>query len=96
MTQVFLGMPAGGQGNLFETEPFPKAAHRELGNTQMRKNLRHATHTIRDKRLNVVGELPDWEELRDAGSAIKNLTMANLEERLEEFEKNFTSYTLRL
>ncbi|MGO3508425.1 LUD domain-containing protein, partial [Glutamicibacter arilaitensis] len=84
-------MPAGGQGNLFETEPFPKAAHRELGNTQMRKNLRHATHTIRDKRLNVVGELPDWEELRDAGSAIKNTTMANLEDRLEEFEKNFTA-----
>ncbi len=76
MTQVFLGMPAGGQGNLFESEPFPKAAHRELGNTQMRKNLRHATHTIRDKRLKVVGELPDWEALRDAGSVVKKNSRA--------------------
>lgn len=91
MSQVFLGMPAGGIGNLVETEPFPAAAHRELGNTQMRKNLRHATHTIRDKRLRVVGELPDWEQLRDAGSAIKNSAMFNLEERLLEFEKNFTA-----
>ena len=84
-------MPAPGIGNLFEQEPFPQAAHRELGNTQMRKNLRHATHTIRDKRLRVVGELPDWEQLRDAGSAIKNSAMFNLEERLLEFEKNFTA-----
>ena len=84
-------MPAPGMGNLFEQEPFPQAAHRELGNTQMRKNLRHATHTIRDKRLRVVGELPDWEQLRDAGSAIKNSSMINLEERLLEFEKNFTA-----
>lgn len=91
MTQVFLGMPAPGHGNLFEEEPFPQAAHRELGNTQMRKNLRHATHTIRDKRLKVVGELPDWEQLRDAGAAIKNNAMANIEELLLQFEKNFTA-----
>ena len=91
MTQVFLGMPAPGAGNLFESEPFPDAATRELGNGQLRRNLRHATHTIRDKRLRVVGELPDWEALRTAGAAIKNDSMANLEARLEEFEKNFTA-----
>lgn len=91
MSQVFLGMPAAGEGNLFADESFPKAAHHELQNTQLRANLRHATHSIRDKRLRVVGELPDWESLRNAGEAIKNQAMARLDERLEEFEKNFTA-----
>ncbi len=83
-------MPAPGQGNLFEQEPFPQAAHRELGNTQMRKNLRHATHTIRDKRLRVVGELPDWEQLRDAGSAIKNSSMIHWARDAQEANKIVT------
>ncbi|GAA1859059.1 LutB/LldF family L-lactate oxidation iron-sulfur protein [Paeniglutamicibacter psychrophenolicus] len=94
MSGVFMGMPSlpvFGDGNLHIDEPFPAAAHRELGNTQMRANLRHATHTIRDKRIKVVGELPDWEELRDAGAATKNQVMANLPALLEEFEKNFTA-----
>ncbi len=84
-------LPVFGDGNLHLEEPFPAAAHRELGNTQMRANLRHATHTIRDKRLKVVAELPDWEELRDSGSATKNHVMANLPALLAEFEKNFTA-----
>ena len=91
---TFLGMPAlpaFGSGNLFAGESFPKAAHRELGNAQLRANLGHATHTIRDKRQAVVSELPDWEQLRDAGSAIKESVMARLPELLEEFEKNFTA-----
>ncbi|PYI40018.1 iron-sulfur cluster-binding protein [Arthrobacter psychrolactophilus] len=94
MSNTFLGMPAlpvYGHGNLNATEPFPKAAHRELGNDQLRANLGHATHTIRDKRLRVVSELPDWEEMRNAGSAIKNATMANLPVLLEQFEANFTA-----
>ena len=69
--RTFLGMPSlpvFGTGNLHASESFPKAAHRELGNAQLRANLGHATHTIRDKRLAVVSELPDWEQLRDAGS----------------------------
>ena len=50
---------------------FPEAARVELANPQLRPNLRNATDTIRSKRASVVAELPDWEELRDAGSAIK-------------------------
>ena len=91
MTSTYLGMPAFGSGNLNATEAFPAAARRELGNTQLRANLGHATHTIRDKRLRVVAELPDWEELREAGSAIKASVMARLPELLEEFEANFTA-----
>ena len=44
-------------------------ARDELRDEQMRANIGHATHTIRAKRNRVVGELPDWEELRDAGAA---------------------------
>ena len=94
MSGTFLGMPSlpvFGIGNLHEHEPFPKAARRELGNTQLRANLGHATRTIRDKRLAVVSELPDWEELREAGRAIKESVMARLPELLEEFETNFTA-----
>lgn len=94
MSGTFLGMPSlpvFGIGNLHEHEPFPQAAHRELGNTQLRANLGHATRTIRDKRLAVVSELPDWEELREAGRAIKESVMARLPELLEQFEANFTA-----
>ena len=66
--------------------PFPAAARVELGKPQLRRNLRHATHTIRDKRLRVVGELDDWEELRAAGAAIKAHVRQHLPELLVEFE----------
>ncbi len=65
---------------------FPEAARLELANTQLRSNLRHATETIRAKRARVVGELPDWEELRDAGQAIKEDVLAHLDRYLVEFE----------
>ena len=51
---------------------FPAAARRSLADTQLRANLARATTTIRDKRARVVGELPDWEELRAAGAAVKD------------------------
>ena len=94
MSSTYLGMPqvpVFGSGNLHTAEPFPVAARRELDNEQLRANLGHATHTIRDKRLRVVAELPDWEELRDAGSATKTAVMARLPELLEQFEENFTA-----
>jgi L-lactate dehydrogenase complex protein LldF len=71
--------------------PFPAAARVELGKPQLRRNLRHATHTIRDKRLRVVSELDDWEDLRAAGSAIKAHVRQNLPELLVEFEAAATA-----
>jgi L-lactate dehydrogenase complex protein LldF len=65
---------------------FPEAARVELANTQLRTNLRHATDTIRAKRARVVSELPDWEELREAGKAIKEELLANLDRYLIQFE----------
>lgn len=72
-------------------KPFPKAAAQTLRNTQMRRNLTHATTTIRNKRALRVAEMPDWEQLRLAGSAIKNRAMSRLPELLEELERNVTA-----
>ena len=74
---TFLGLPTAprGVGHLRQDEPFPIAARRALADTQLRRNLGKATSTIRAKRAAVVGELPDWEELRAAGQAIKARTM---------------------
>ena len=71
--------------------PFPEAARAALGDTQLRTNLRRATHTIRDKRARVVAELPDWQRLRAAGAAIKDDTLARLPELLLEFEERATA-----
>jgi L-lactate dehydrogenase complex protein LldF len=68
------------------TRGFPAAAHETLANAQLRRNLGKATTTIRAKRLRAVGELPDWESLRDAGAAIKARAMATLPEQLERLE----------
>ncbi|HEV7565673.1 MAG TPA: LutB/LldF family L-lactate oxidation iron-sulfur protein [Microbacteriaceae bacterium] len=65
---------------------FPDAARIALGDTQLRRNLGNATTTIRDKRARVVAEVPDWEELRDAGRAIKEDVMHRLDEYLLQFE----------
>jgi L-lactate dehydrogenase complex protein LldF len=69
------------------TSSFPKAARTELANAQLRRNLRHATGTIQEKRARVVGELPDWEELREAGKQIKQEVLANLDWYLMRFEQ---------
>src|SRR5689334_10320675 len=91
---TFLGMPATaprGVGHLRGDEPFPDAARTALANPQLRRNLGHATATIRAKSGRVIAELPDWQELRSAGSALKTYTMANLPRLLEQLEENVTA-----
>ena len=78
---------------VFDTEkPFPKLAKEALQDQQLRTNLAHATTTIRDKRKRVVAELSDWEELRDAGAAIKDYVLGNLDTLVVELEKNVTRH----
>jgi len=67
------------------------AASRELRDSQLRANLANATGAIRAKRARIVSELPDWQELRDAGSAIKADVMANLDTYLLQFEQALTA-----
>lgn len=77
--RTFVGMPA-----------FPSAARTALADTQLRANLARATGTIRAKRLAVVGEVEDWETLRLAGAAIKDNTLARLDEHLVALEAALT------
>ncbi len=77
---TYLGMPS-----------FPEAAAGAVGNGQLRRNLAHATGTIRAKRAGAVAELADWEELRAAAKAIKDHTLANLDHYLTELERKVTA-----
>ncbi|MFC7243103.1 LutB/LldF family L-lactate oxidation iron-sulfur protein [Catellatospora aurea] len=90
---TFLGMPHAprGVGQLRGDEPFPAAAHKTLADQQLRRNLGHATATIRGKRARAVAELADWEQLRQAGEAIKVATMARLDEHLVALEAAVTA-----
>ncbi|MFD5698152.1 lactate utilization protein B [Streptomyces lasiicapitis] len=80
MSGTFMGMPA-----------FPKAAHEAVGNATLRANLRHATHTIRDKRAKAVAELDDWARLREAGKQIKDHTLRHLDHYLVQLEEAVTA-----
>jgi L-lactate dehydrogenase complex protein LldF len=70
---------------------FPAAAREALADSQLRRNIAHATATIRAKRENAVAEVDDWEALRDAGSAIKARAMATLPEQLQRLEAAVTA-----
>ena len=76
---TYLGLPA-----------FPEAAATALGNDQLRRNLAHATTTIRVKRAAAVAELADWQQLRAAGKAIKDHTLAHLDTYLARLEERVT------
>jgi L-lactate dehydrogenase complex protein LldF len=65
---------------------FPKEARAALADERLRANMHNATQTIREKRARAVAELPDWEELREAGRAIKANTLRNLDAYLVQFE----------
>ncbi|HOC13962.1 MAG TPA: LutB/LldF family L-lactate oxidation iron-sulfur protein [Propionicimonas sp.] len=76
--------PPGGWDGL---PVFPKAVKVELQLTEQRKNLRHATGTIRAKRALRASEVPNWEELRDAAAAIKDRVGRHLDSYLEQAER---------
>ncbi|MGW0485053.1 lactate utilization protein B [Nonomuraea sp. NPDC003214] len=80
MSGTFLGMPGS----------FPKNAEKAVQNSQLRFNLRKATHTIRGKRASVVAELPDWQELRAAAKAVKDETLRHLDRYLVQLEEAVT------
>ncbi|WP_028655478.1 LutB/LldF family L-lactate oxidation iron-sulfur protein [Nocardioides sp. J54] len=79
MSGTFLGMPS-----------FQAAAKEALGNAQQRRNLEHATRTIRGKRAQVVAELDDWEGLRRTAAAIKDNVLTHLDSYLLQLEESLT------
>jgi L-lactate dehydrogenase complex protein LldF len=76
---IYVGMPS-----------FPVAARVALDNTQQRRNLAHATSTIRAKRAAVVAEVADWEDVRLAGASAKDDALGDLAVYLEELETRLT------
>src|SRR5579864_7018088 len=88
---TFLGMPTAprGVGQLRQEAPFPVAAASALDDSQLRRNLGHATSTIRAKRAAAV---PDWAELRAAGAAIKDDVLAHLDRYLLQLEQQVTAH----
>ncbi|MFD6110054.1 lactate utilization protein B [Streptomyces yangpuensis] len=80
MTTAHLGMPS-----------FPAAAREAVRDGVLRANLRHATHTIRDKRARAVAELADWDRLRAAGAAVKDHTLRHLDHYLLQLEAAVTA-----
>jgi L-lactate dehydrogenase complex protein LldF len=69
---------------------FPANARRAVKDAQLRRNIRNATSTIRQRRATMVEELPDWQQLRAAGAAIKDEALAHLDRYLEQFEQAAT------
>jgi L-lactate dehydrogenase complex protein LldF len=78
-TRTFLGTPK-----------FPVAAKTALADSQLRSNMRNATHTIREKRARVIGELDDFEGLRQGAADIKDDVMSNLARYLVQAEEALT------
>ena len=68
--------------------PFQDAARLSLADAQLRFNMGKATTTIRGKRLKAVAEMPDWQQLREAGRAIKDRTLRHLDKYLVQFEES--------
>jgi L-lactate dehydrogenase complex protein LldF len=77
-------------GEAARAPDFPTAAEKLIANTQLRHNVRHATGVIRNKRARVVGEMPDWQRLREAGRRIKEHTLQHLDRYLLQFEEACT------
>jgi len=86
---TYLGMPTG-TGHISSPRKFPELAEDALADTQLRRNLARATGTIRAKRAAVVAELPDWQQLRAAGAAIKDDVLAHLDTYLVQLEQRVT------
>jgi L-lactate dehydrogenase complex protein LldF len=72
------------------TPTFEQSARESLSDSQLRRNLGKATQTIRRKRAVAVEEMPDWEDLREAGRALKERVVRHLDEYLLQLEGSVT------
>jgi L-lactate dehydrogenase complex protein LldF len=90
---TFLGLPTAprGVGHLRGDEPFPGRRPQGPARRPAARQPRPRDHHHPDKRARVVGEVPDWEQLRAAGKAVKTATMARLDELLVQLEEQVTA-----
>ncbi|WP_407642224.1 lactate utilization protein B [Actinomadura formosensis] len=73
--------------------PMPKfaaAARPALADTGLRRTLRGATATLRERTAAAAAETADWEDLREAGRAVGEGALLGLDTHLEELERAVT------
>src|SRR4051794_32531418 len=70
------------------TETFAENARAALADEQLRGALQNATSLFTERRLAAAKSLDNWEELRSQARKIKDETLLNLDQYLEEFERN--------
>jgi L-lactate dehydrogenase complex protein LldF len=85
--------PPKGTVGIGQPEPvaspvFRENAKKQLQNTLMRRNMKHATTTIRNKRLLRVAEVPNWDEVRAQGAGLKDRVARHLDYYLAMAEEN--------
>ena len=71
-----------------KTPSFEETARKSLNDSQLRRNIGKATQAIRERRAAAVEELPDWQELREAGRALKERTLRHLDKYLPQLEES--------
>ncbi|MEU8309284.1 lactate utilization protein B [Actinomadura sp. NPDC048955] len=69
---------------------FAAAARPELADTRSRRNLRGATAALRGREAAAAAGTADWEDLREAGRAIGDGALLDLDAHLEELERAVT------
>ena len=69
---------------------FPENARRALGDVRLQAALGNIAKGWQEKRTQAVAALPEFDALRTAAAAIKDHTLAHLDEHLERFESRVT------
>ncbi|MBO2460830.1 lactate utilization protein B [Actinomadura violacea] len=80
---------SGAPGPVAAPPKFAAAARVALADTALRSGLRGAAAAARERR-SAFPEPADWEDLREAGRAIKDEALLNLDAHLEELERAVT------
>jgi len=70
---------------------FPERAHAGVANPTLRGALGRMQRDTRASRVRIAAELPEFEALRDAATAIRSNALDNLEQNLATFEANVTA-----
>ncbi|MGW1076292.1 lactate utilization protein B [Streptomyces sp. NPDC002537] len=80
MSRTFVGMPK-----------FAKTAEKAESDTVLHANISRSTRMIRAKRARVYAEVPDADQLRDAGAAVKDDVIQHLGHYLRQLEEAVTA-----
>jgi L-lactate dehydrogenase complex protein LldF len=67
---------------------FKDNAHEALGNRHLQSALDKMRAGFPQRRLDAIGKLPEFEDLREQGREIKNHVLENLDWYLERYERN--------